>query len=73
MVIKTLILIFVILTCSCGDTVSARDCNRPAYCYRVDGASQRICDQDKSVSDIKAGREKDSGHTVVQFEECWDF
>ena len=70
--LKLIILFLSFLICSCGDPVSARTCNRLAYCYRVDDGP-RICDQDKSVADAKAKIEKDAGHKITVFKECWDF
>lgn len=47
-------------------------CQRPAYCYRTTVDSQRHCDLDKEVTEVKVQQAKDEGIFKEEFEDCWD-
>ena len=60
---------------ACGDSNSAKACQRVAYCYKTtDAPNQRKCDRDKAVAEEKAKEAEKAGtlHTPL-YEDCWDF
>ena len=57
---------------ACGDSNSAKACQKPAYCYRTTTDSQRHCDLDKAVADTKIQQAKEEGIFKEEFEDCWD-
>ena len=59
----------------CGDSTSAKGCQRTAYCYKTkDEPNQRKCDLDKAVAETHAKKAEEEGnlHTSL-YEDCWDF
>ena len=57
---------------ACGDSNSAKACQKPAYCYRTTVDSQRHCDLDKEVTEVNVQQAKDEGIFKEEFEDCWD-
>ena len=63
------------LLTACGDSNSAKACQKPVYCYKTtDEPNARKCDWDKEVADEKAKEAEKAGklHTPL-YEDCWDF
>ncbi len=62
------------LLTACGDSNSAKACQRVAYCYKTtDEPNRRQCDKDKEVAEEKAKEAEKAGklHTPL-YEDCWD-
>ena len=61
-----------LMLAACGDSNSAKACQKPAYCYRTTEDTQRHCDLDKEVTEVKVQQAKDAGIFKEEFEDCWD-
>ena len=61
-----------LMLAACGDSSSAKACQKPAYCYRTTEDTLRHCDLDKEVTEVKVQQAKDAGIFKEEFEDCWD-
>ena len=61
-----------LMLAACGDSNSAKACQKPAYCYRTTEDTRRHCDLDKEVTEVKVQQAKDAGIFKEEFEDCWD-
>ena len=58
----------------CGDSTSAKACQKVAYCYKTkDDPGHRKCDLDKAVAETHAKKAEEEGNLDTPlYEDCWE-
>ena len=60
---------------ACGDSNSAKACQKPVYCYKTtDAPTQRKCDMNYEVVQTKVKKaEEDGTLSTPMYEECFEY